>query len=114
MIRPFGFGKDKVFTGALDFSFLLDAPAGKHGFLQIRDGHFSVGERRIRFYGFNLPFGCPFCPHADAEIIAERLARAGVNFARIHAVDFRPRAGPSPLIDYAQGTSRAFDPVQWD
>ena len=114
MIRPFLFGQDKVFTGALDFRFLLDAPAGKHGFIRIRGGHFFEGEKRIRFYGFNLPFGCPFCPHEDAEVIAERLARAGVNFVRIHAIDSRPRTGPSLLIDYSKGTSRAFDPVQWD
>ena len=114
MIRPFLFGKSQVFTGALDFRFLLDAPAGKHGFIRIQDGHFYAGRKRIRFYGFNIPFGCPFCPHADAEVIAERLARAGMNFVRIHAVDSRPHGGIPLLIDYSRGTSRAFDPVAWD
>ncbi len=114
MIRPFVMKKDVIFTGALDFSFLLDAPAGKHGFVVIRDGHFHVGGKRVRFYGFNIPFGCPFSPKPDAERIAERLARAGVNFARIHAVDGRPHGGAPLLIDYTKGSSTSIDPGQWD
>ena len=27
-------------VGALDFSHLLDAPAGKHGHVTVKDGHF--------------------------------------------------------------------------
>ena len=114
MIKPFLMKKEMMFEGALDFSSLLDAPAGKHGFVRIKDGHFHVGQNRIRFYGFNIPFGCPFSPKPDAELIAERLAHAGVNFARIHAVDGRPHAGAPLLIDYTKGTSTRIDPHQWD
>ena len=41
--------------GILNFSHLLDAPAGKHGFVQARDGHlvFEDGQR-VRFLGFNI------------------------------------------------------------
>ena len=43
-------------VGALDFSHLLDAPAGKHGHVTVKDGHFYFADgTRARFIGFNLP-----------------------------------------------------------
>ena len=44
----------KQATGALDFSGLLDAPAGKHGQTVVKDGslYFEDGIR-ARFVGFN-------------------------------------------------------------
>jgi hypothetical protein len=114
MIQPFLLKKEMMFGGALDFSFLLDAPAGKHGFARIQDGHFYIGGKRVRFYGFNIAFKNLFSPKRDAEIIAERLSKAGVNFARIHAPDCIPRDGEHLLLEYAGGTSTHFDPEQWD
>ena len=39
----------------VDVSFLLDAPAGKYGFIQVKDGHLATGDgRRIRFWGVNI------------------------------------------------------------
>lgn len=32
--------KAETNKGAADFSHLLDAPAGKHGFVRVKDGHF--------------------------------------------------------------------------
>ena len=47
--------KTQVNKGVLDFSFVLDAPAGKHGFLQIKDDHFYFEDgTRARFLGFNI------------------------------------------------------------
>ena len=47
--------KTQVNKGVLDFSHLLDAPAGKHGFLQIKDGHFYFEDgTRARFLGLTL------------------------------------------------------------
>ena len=114
MLQPFLFKKDSVFKDVLDFSFLLDAPAGKHGFAKIRDGHFHVGGKRIRFYGFNIAFNNLFSPKQDAEIISERLSRAGVNFVRIHAADCIPRKGEHLLIGYSKGNSTNFDPDNLD
>ena len=43
-------------VGALDFFHLLDAPAGKHGHVVVRDGHcYFEDGMRARFIGFNLP-----------------------------------------------------------
>jgi hypothetical protein len=116
MIQPFFLKKDMMFKDALDFSFLLDAPAGKYGFASIKDGHFYIGGKRTRFYGFNVPFASLFLPKEDSELIAGRLAKAGVNFVRIHAEDSRPWKGDEGplLIDYSKGNSRNFDPTNRD
>lgn len=114
MKQPFLFKKDKMFGGALDFSFLLESPAGKYGFIRTKDGHFYAGDKRIRFYGFNIPFGNLCSSRQDAEIIAERLAKAGVNFVRLHAEDSQAWAEGHFLIDYSKGNSRNLDPEHWD
>ena len=114
MRQPFLFKKDAMFQDVLDFSFLLDAPAGKHGFVTIKDGHFHLGNGRIRFYGFNISFDNLFMPKEDAVVVAERLAKAGVNFVRLHAPDSVPFHGKPLMIDYTKGNSTNFDPVQMD
>ena len=114
MIQPFSFKKDAVFKDVLDFSFLLDAPAGKYGFASVKDGHFHIAGRRVRFYGFNIAFRNLFSPKRDSEIMAERLSRAGVNFVRLHAADCIPRDGEHLLIDYSKGNSTNFDPENLD
>ena len=90
MIQAFLMKKDTLFKDALDFSFLLDAPAGKQGFASVKDGHFNIGGKRARFYGFNIPFASLYLPKKDSELLADRLSKAGVNFVRIHAEDSRP------------------------
>lgn len=41
--------------GILDYSHLLDAPAGKHGFVETRNGHLYFEDgKRARFLGFNV------------------------------------------------------------
>ena len=116
MIQPFVMKKDMCFTGALDFSFLLDAPAGKHGFAVVEDGHIFIGGKRTRFYGFNIPFTSLYLPKKDSELIADRLSRAGVNFVRIHAEDAIPWKAEEGknLIDYTLGNSRNLDPESLD
>ncbi|KAA8745391.1 hypothetical protein [Paenibacillus sp. UASWS1643] len=100
-------------TGALDFSHLLDAPAGKHGFTEVRNGNLYFADGiRAKFIGFNLPTRSNTPDHQTAERLAERFASMGVNVIRLHAADAPP--GPSgwsssqenPLIDYDSGSSR--------
>ena len=39
----------------VDVSFLLDAPAGKRGFIEVRSGHLATGDgQRIRLWGVNI------------------------------------------------------------
>lgn len=105
--------------GVLDFSYLLDAPAGKHGFVSARKGHFYFenGER-ARFLGFNVATRSNTPDHETAERLAERFASMGVNVIRLHAADAVVGEIPcswssckeAPLLDYASGTSRRFNP----
>ncbi|MGA8108129.1 MAG: hypothetical protein WB974_01765, partial [Acidobacteriaceae bacterium] len=42
-------------SSPVDVSFLLDAPAGKHGFIEVRNGHLATGDgQRIRLWGVNI------------------------------------------------------------
>ena len=86
-------GRTRVKDGtALDFSFLLDAPAGKYGFARTGKGGKLVFEQRPdeprRFYGANLGFELNFL--SDKSLIDEMVedfARLGYNIVRFHHYD---------------------------
>jgi hypothetical protein len=92
---------------ALDLSQLLDAPAGKHGRV-IRGGEDWIFEnapdKKLRLYGVNICFwsGKPWSRGA-CDKLAERLAAAGFNSARLHAYDacFLVKDAPGYVIDKA-------------
>ncbi|HEY3266508.1 MAG TPA: hypothetical protein VGM37_06255 [Armatimonadota bacterium] len=91
-----------------DFSFLVPAPAGAHGFVTAgADGHFHFADgQRARFWGVNISSAS--IPQADTEIDAavERLRRSGVNMLRLEAPD-----NVGMLLDTADKTSsRALNP----
>lgn len=73
----------------LDFSFLLDAPAGKYGFARPVNGRFEFEKRpgkAVRFYGIN--YGWP--PGKDREMTKrslEEYAASGYNLLRLHHFD---------------------------
>ncbi|MEM6469413.1 MAG: hypothetical protein AAF802_07565 [Planctomycetota bacterium] len=68
---------------------LLDAPAGKHGFIKVKDGHFFCDEKRIRFWGMNLCFPANFPTHDVADQLAPHLAKLGINSVRFHHMDMQ-------------------------
>jgi hypothetical protein len=109
--------------GVLDFSHLLDAPAGCHGFVQTKDGHFYFEDgTRARFIGFNIATRSNTPDHETAERLAERFAGMGVNVIRLHAADAPIGDEPgswsscreAPLLDYDKGTTRVFNPEGLD
>lgn len=60
--------------GVLNFSWLLDAPAGKHGFVEVKNGHMYFEDgTRAKFIGFNMPTRANTPDHYTAERLAERL-----------------------------------------
>ncbi|MDR1492198.1 MAG: cellulase family glycosylhydrolase [Planctomycetaceae bacterium] len=65
----------------------IDAPAGKHGFVRVKDGHFVTDNGAIRFWGTNLAFTANFPTHEQADKLADRLARIGYNCVRLHHMD---------------------------
>jgi hypothetical protein len=119
-----------------DASFLLDAPAGKHGFVEARDGHLYFKDgTRFRCWGVNLtgwtPGSAEIPPHHEAEVFAAELARLGINCVRLHFLDMpdttRLRSGTGPsgdpepvthtpvgLIDSSRPDTSRFNPTQLD
>jgi hypothetical protein len=47
----------------------------------------------VRFLGVNFCFGANFPTHAEADVVAERLARFGINMVRLHHMDSRAYPG---------------------
>ena len=115
-LKPFVMDHRAGGPSPADVSFLLDAPAGKAGFIAIQNGHFvKPGGQRIRFWGVHLTDwsrGSILLPsHEDAALYAATLARYGVNMVRLHFLDL---AAPRGIIDSSRDDSRAFDAQQLD
>ena len=100
----------------VDVSFLLEAPAGKHGFVHAAGGHLVTGDgQRIRLWGVNVTDwsrGSTMIPSKeDAPMWAATLARYGVNCVRLQFLDL---PAPRGLIAAGRNDTRAFDPEQLD
>ncbi|HEV7301431.1 MAG TPA: carbohydrate binding domain-containing protein [Tepidisphaeraceae bacterium] len=84
---PFVLPWDDVSENVTNVSSWLDAPAGKHGFIAARGPHLYAGEQRFRFFGVNMAFGANFPQKDDADKVAARMARFGINCVRFHHMD---------------------------
>jgi hypothetical protein len=116
LLQPFSLDHRAASASPADLSFLLDAPAGKDGFIQIRNGHLAKGSgERIRFWGVHFtdwsPGSVEIVPKQDAAFWAATLARFGINLVRLHFLDLN---APRGLIDASSPNSLAFDPAQLD
>ena len=99
----------------VDVSFLNHRPAGKFGFVTVRDGQFVLSDtgQPIRFWGTCFSAGANFPTHDQAEKIAKRLAKFGVNIVRTHHADakwaglhfFKPDADNTRTFD-SEGLDR--------
>ena len=95
-----------------DVSFLLDAPAGKRGFIGVRGGHFATADgARFRIWGVNATAAATVPAREDAPDAAAHLARFGVNCVRFHFLD---RTAPNGIVEANRNDTRAFDPAQLD
>ena len=93
----------------VDVSFLLDAPAGKHGFVRAQGAHLVTGDgKRIRFWGVNVTDwskGSVMVPSKeDAPLWAATLARFGVNCVRFQFLDL-PTPRGTVALSVPPGTS---------
>jgi hypothetical protein len=84
---PFQLPWDDASPGITNVSWLNDKPAGRDGFVHVKDGHLFAGEKRLRIFGVNMCFSANFPTHADAEKVAARLAKFGINCVRFHHMD---------------------------
>ena len=95
-----------------DLSFLLDAPAGRDGFVRARRGHLVRPDgRRFRAWGVNLTGAAALPPKEDAPRLAALLASRGVNAARLHFLDLD---APRGLVAAGTKDSRTFDASMLD
>ncbi|UBM59970.1 cellulase family glycosylhydrolase [Marinilongibacter aquaticus] len=99
-------------------SHLLQAPAGQNGFIRIENGHFVNDAGRVWLNATNLTGSANFPSHPDADLLAERLARFGINCVRLHYMDANygnfkeePEQG---IFTIDPSTQRNLDPDQMD
>jgi hypothetical protein len=91
---PFSIDQDGL-TGAADFSH-LNKPLTPADRISVKNGQFvNARGERVRFWGVNLAFGANFPEQKDAQRIAKRLRRLGVNLVRLHHMDTSPDADPT-------------------
>lgn len=110
--KPFELDHKAPRGGPADVRFLLDPPAGKHGFLTVKDGRLVFEDgTRFRIWGVNLSFSGNLPEKQDAAQYADLLARFGINCIRVHHCD---RAWPRGLIDDSQGNTRKLHPEALD
>lgn len=83
--------KPVVAGSVLDFSGMLDAPAGKYGWITTdAAGHFDAEKasgKRFKFYGPNLCFSAVYLDKPAAEKLADEMARLGYTSVRFHHYD---------------------------
>src|SRR5262249_42535313 len=113
--RPISWQPARTVKGsALDFSGFLDAPAGKHGPVVVRDGKFvfaDAPEKPVRIYGTVISHALPFLDKARCEQLADHLAACGYNGVRLHNYNFSK--GVMKEIGSAEFTPEAQDQLDY-
>ena len=116
LLKPFVMNHRAGGASPADVSFLLDAPAGKNGFVRVRGGHLVKPDgTRLRLWGVHLTDwsrgSVLLPPKEDTPMWARTLARFGVNCVRLHFLDLD---SPRGIIGAGGNDSRSFDPQQLD
>jgi len=93
-----------------DFS-AFNPPIGTNWVAVDANGHFVVNGARIRFLGVNFAGDSPFMPTNNAEGVAARLAKFGVNNVRFHHMD-APWAYNGGVLAYTSSRSTNFNAAQ--
>jgi len=105
---PFVLPWDDDSPSVTNISNWLHKPAGKFGHIRVgADGHLYAGTQLVRFFGVNLCFGACFPRKEDAEKVARRMAKFGVNVVRFHHMD--SRQSPDGIRSATQEHTRDLD-----
>ncbi len=106
---PFVLPFDDASSGITNLGAELNhLPAGKYGVIKTNpQGHFVAGDERIRFLGVNITASSTVTSKANAEKVARRLAKFGVNLVRFHHMD--NYFGAKSIINYSAGNSLTLD-----
>ncbi|UCC99143.1 MAG: hypothetical protein JSW66_04500 [Phycisphaerales bacterium] len=111
-MKPFAIDWRDNDDSLVDCSFLLDAPAGRDGFVRAEDGHFlKPNGKRFRIWGINITGAACFPSEQDAPVVAAHLARLGVNCVRFHFLDSNWSAS---LFARDRNDTRELDAQQFD
>ena len=103
---PFVLPWDDAAASPANLAAWLDAPAGGRGFVTAKDGHLSVGNKRLRMFGVNVVGAAGFPAHEEADKMAARLAKFGVGCVRFRGLD---APAPEGLLQADRNTP---DPAQ--
>jgi hypothetical protein len=88
-------------------------PAGSFGRVTAgSDGHLYAGGRRVRFFGVDLAFDAAVPEKADAEKVAARMAKFGINIVRFHIIDMA--SYPRGILAKGDQSTRRLDPEGLD
>ena len=111
-MKPFELDHSVTAGSPADARFLLDAPAGRDGFITISNGRLATPDgKRFRIWGVNTSFSGSLPDKEDAPRYADLLARYGINAIRVHHCD---RPWPRGLIDDSGGNTRKLHPEALD
>ena len=92
-----------------DLSFLLDAPAGKYGFVKTDGDHFEFEKRPgipVRFWGANICMEATFMEKKAVCGMLDDFASMGCNSIRLHHFDY--------LLTRNENRTGTFDPEKMD
>ncbi|HNT35532.1 MAG TPA: hypothetical protein PKH07_11095, partial [bacterium] len=79
---------------ALDVSFLLDAPAGKHGATRAEGNRLCYANGTpARFWGVNFAWEAQYPEVSQIDAIVKRLGASGINLVRLTYLDHLPPKG---------------------
>lgn len=113
-LRPFNMEIKGSATASLNMASSLDAPAGRDGFICVRNGHLAKPDgERFRIWGVNLASGANFPEKANAEAMADYMARLGVNAVRFHFMDIDSPTGRG-LFHNGEDNTRVLSAVELD
>lgn len=115
---PFVISYDSA-DNATNFSGLIEAPAGKDGFIRVEGDHFVNDKGRVIFNATNLTASSNFPTHEQADRMAARMARFGINCVRLHFMDcaYGPEFFQLPYeggIFAKDGSEKNLDPEMMD
>lgn len=106
---PFAMPWDDASVNLTNLASWNSKPAGRDGFVRVENGHLYQGTERLRLFGVNIVFGSVAPGREEADKLAARLARLGVNAVRFHHMDTRP--APNGLLTKDK---RTLDPAVLD
>ncbi len=99
---------DDASDTAVSLDELIPPDAGSEGFVIVDEAaHLSVAGERIKFWGVNVCNGAAFPLAGDAEKIAQRMRKFGINLVRFHHMD-------TSDIWVTTDPDRELDPVELD